>query len=182
MNEEKFRAELYRHLMNRLEEYKDQGIDLEIEDRGPMQKYGKATIGRADLVIYKNEEPILIIETKPKDSQLAAAVTQVYRYGFLFGMSDEYFVAVCSPATLKIYKYDMELGNAANETPIEADGGFYIENGVVVFSWEKESEKRLVRGHTFDNLDSISKIASTIIDFLKDQDILTEKSIKLKIS
>ena len=162
MNEEQFRSELYRHLVNEIEENKLK-LKVKVEERSPFIPEAHAY---ADIVIYDNYDiAVLILEAKPDNSKTSQAVTQVYRYGFLFGMPDYGFVAVCTPNILCLYRYDGELGEWAWNTPKDVEGGMYIGENGRTFSWEVESKKRLVEKHDFHEK-SISDIAHKILQFI----------------
>lgn len=161
MNEEQFRSELYRHLANEIEKNKLK-LKAKVEERCVIPE----AIAHADIVIYDNYGiPVLIIETKPNNSKISQAVTQVYRYGFYFGMPDYGFVAVCTPGILHLYRYDGELGEMAHKTPKDVEGGIYLDEDGHRFSWETESEKRIVEKHEFHEK-TVSDIAQKILDFI----------------
>lgn len=166
MNEEQFRSELYRHLVNEIETNKLK-LKVKVEERCLIPKeVGAKENPRADIVIYDQDDvDVLIIETKRDNSKMLEAVTQVYRYGFLFGMPGYGFVAVCTPSLLCLYKYDGELGDLAYKTPKDVEGGIYLGGNGRGFSWETESSKRLVEEHKFDEK-PISDIAQRILDFI----------------
>ena len=166
MNEEQFRSELYRHLVNEMEKEKLK-IKVKVEERCLAQQIERMKENpRADIVIYDNYDiPVLIIETKPNNSKMSQAVTQVYRYGYYFYMPDYGFVAVCTPSILRLYRYDGELGEMADNTPKDVEGGIHVGENGHIFSWETESKKRLVEEHDFHKK-SISDIAQKILHFI----------------
>lgn len=167
MNEEQFRSELYRHLVNEIED-SERKLKVTVEEPCFIQQRTKTQeTPRADMVIYDNYDvPTLIIEIKTDNSQISQAVTQIYRYGFYFGMPEYGFVAVCTPNILLLYQYDGELGEMAHETPKDVEGGIYVAENGHKFSWEIESKKRLVEKHELQEK-SVSDIAQCILDFLQ---------------
>lgn len=167
MNEEQFRAELYRHLVNEIEK-NDINLKVKVEESCLIQKTGKIREApRADITVYEEDyaRPTLIVETKLEEDQVLGAVTQVYRYGFYFCLVGDRFVAVCTPNILRLYRYDSELGSMAHKTPKDVEGGKYVGENGETFSWQVESERRLMEEYRFpDNF--ISDIAQEILNFV----------------
>ena len=166
MNEEQFRSELYRRLVNEIERHKLK-LRVKVEERCVI----KEAIAHADIVVYdKHDIAVLVMETKLDHSNISQAVTQVYRYGFLFGMPDYGFVAACTPSMLCMYQYDGELGEMAFKTPKDMEGGTYVDKSGKKFSWETESHKRLVEKHEFHEK-HVSDIAQKVLDFILREDL-----------
>ena len=160
MNEEQFRSELYRHLTNEIEN-KKRRLKVKVEEPCIIDPKHAA-----DIVIYDDHDiAVLIIETKQDNSTVSQAVTQVYRYGFLSGMPEYGFVAVCTPSILHLYRYNGQLGEMARETPKDVEGGIYVDKNGHKFSWKAESNKRLVEKHEFHEK-PIFDIAQKILDFV----------------
>lgn len=175
MKEAEFVSELYRHLKNKLlGKFSKNGVEIKIEESPSLDKLKNP--GRADIVIHDQKGEVrLIIEAKVNNKELPAAITQVYRYGLFFmrGVEDRY-LAVCTPNKLKIYEYNFKLGIAAGKTPKENEGMIFIDaDGNKSFSWEDESDKRLVKNYSFED-GSISKIVLRIINFLESSNTLNK--------